>query len=97
MTFYNWKYDYVLFKDLDLEKDFKYTGNPYNIISNDYNKINEVFLKDLDETVEKAKKERGENEQNLYLTHIGPLYTSTNSNVENREVLYLSSKNLVKN
>ena len=92
MTGYEWKYDFVLFKDLDLEKDFKYTGYPYNVTPNNYNKSDEVFIKDLDETVEKAKKEGGENVQILYLTHIGPLYTSTNSIVENGEVLYLGSK-----
>ena len=92
MTGYQWKYDYVLFKDLDLEKDFKYTGYPYNVTPNSYNKSDEVFIKDLDETVEKAKKEGGENVQILYLTHLGPLYTSTNAIVEGGEVLYLGSK-----
>ena len=94
MTGYNWRHDFVLFKDLNLEKDFKYGGYPYNVTPNDFHKSDELFVKDLNETVDKAKKEGGENVQILYLTHLGPLYTSTNTIVENGEVLYLGSKQL---
>ena len=93
MTGHQWRHNFVLFKDLNLEKDFKYSGYPYNVTPNDFAKSDELFIKDLNETVEKAKKEGGENVQILYLTHLGPLYTSTNTIVENGEVLYLGSKN----
>ena len=92
MTGRQWKHNFVLFKDLNLEKDFKYSGYPYNVTPNDFSKSDDLFIKDLNETEEKAKKEGGENVQILYLTHIGPLYTSTNTIVENGEVLYLGSK-----
>ena len=93
MTGRKWKHNFVLFKELNLEKDFKYGGYPYNVTPNDFHKSDDLFIKDLNETVGIAKKEGGENIQILYLTHIGPLYTSTNTIVENGEVLYLGSKN----
>jgi Icc-related predicted phosphoesterase len=93
MTGRKWKHNFVLFKELNLEKDFKYGGYPYNVTPNDFHKSDDLFIKDLNETVDIAKKEGGENIQILYLTHIGPLYTSTNTIVENGEVLYLGSKN----
>lgn len=93
MTGRKWKHNFVLFKELNLEKDFKYGGYPYNVAPNDFHKSDDLFIKDLNETVDIAKKEGGENIQILYLTHIGPLYTSTNTIVENGEVLYLGSKN----
>ena len=93
MTGKKWKHDVVLFKELNLKEDFKYGGYPYNVTPNDYHKSDDLFLKDLNEVVDKAKKEGGENVQILYLTHLGPLYTSTNTIVENNEVLYLGSKN----
>jgi len=92
MTGHNWHENYILFKDLDLEKDFKYGGYPYNVTPNSYKKSDEIFAKDLNETIEKAKKEGGEDIQIIYLTHLGPLYTSTNAIVENGEVLYLGSE-----
>ena len=93
MTGRKWKHNFVLFKELNLEKDFKQGGYPYNVTPNDFHKSDDLFIKDLNETVDIAKKEGGENIQILYLTHIGPLYTSTNTIVENGEVLYLGSKN----
>ena len=48
----------------------------------------------MNQTFDKAIKEGGENIQILYLTHLGPLYTTTNTIVEGGEVLYLGSKNL---
>ena len=93
MTGHNWKHNFVLFKELNLDQDFKYGGYPYNVKPNDYHKSDDLFLKDLNETVDKAKKAGGEKVQILYLTHLGPLYTSTNTIVENGEVLYLGSKN----
>ena len=93
MTGRKWKHNFILFKELNLEKDFKYGGYPYNVTPNDFHKSDDLFIKDLNETVDIAKKEGGENIQILYLTHIGPLYTSTNTIVENGEVLYLGSKN----
>ena len=93
MTGRKWKHNFVLFKELNLEKDFKYGGYLYNVTPNDFHKSDDLFIKDLNETVDIAKKEGGENIQILYLTHIGPLYTSTNTIVENGEVLYLGSKN----
>ena len=93
MTGRKWKHNFVLFKELNLEKDFKYGGYPYNVTPNDFHKSDDLFIKDLNETVDIAKKEGGEDIQILYLTHIGPLYTSTNTIVENGEVLYLGSKN----
>ena len=93
MTGRKWKHNFVLFKELNLEKDFKYGGYPYNVTPNDFHKSDDLFIKDLNETVDIAKKEGGETIQILYLTHIGPLYTSTNTIVENGEVLYLGSKN----
>ena len=93
MTGRKWKHNFVLFKELNLEKDFNYGGYPYNVTPNDFHKSDDLFIKDLNETVDIAKKEGGENIQILYLTHIGPLYTSTNTIVENGEVLYLGSKN----
>lgn len=92
MTGHKWKNNFVLFKELNLEKDFKYTGYPYNSKPNSFNKSDEIFIKDLNDTVEKAKKDGGDDIQIVYLTHIGPLYTSTNTIVENGEVLYLGSK-----
>ena len=92
MTGNKWKHNFICFKDLDLEKDFKYSGYPYNVFPNSFHKSDEIFIKDLDDTVEKAKKEGGEDVQIVYLTHIGPLYTATNTIVENGEVLYLGSK-----
>ena len=94
MTGNKWKHNFVFFKDLNLEKDFKYTGYPYNTSPNSFHKSDDIFIKDLNDTVEKAKKEGGENVQIVYLTHIGPLYTATNTIVENGEVLYLGSKKL---
>ena len=93
MTGKKWRDDIVLFKELNLNEDFKYGGYPYNVTPNDYHKSDDLFIKDLNDVVDKAKKEGGENVQILYLTHIGPLYTSTNTIVENNEVLYLGSKN----
>ena len=93
MTGRKWRHNLVLFKELNLNQDFKYGGYPYNVTPIDYHKSDDIFIKDLNETVDKAKKEGGENVQILYLTHIGPLYTSTNTIVENGEVLYLGSKN----
>ena len=58
---------------------------------NSFHKSDEIFIKDLDDTVEKAKKEGGEDVQIVYLTHIGPLYTATNTIVENGEVLSIHS------
>ena len=92
MTGNKWNHNFICFKHLDLEKDFKYGGYPYNVFPNSFHKSDEIFIKDLDDTVEKAKKEGGENVQIVYLTHIGPLYTATNTIVENGEVLYLGSK-----
>ena len=93
MTGNKWKHDFVFFKDLNLEKDFKYSGYPYND-SNNFHKSDELFIKDLNDTVDKAKKEAGDDVQIIYLTHIGPLYTATNTIIENGEVLYLGSKKL---
>ena len=92
MTGNKWKHNFIIFKDLNLEKDFKYGGYPYNASPNSFHKSDEIFIKDLDDTVEKAKKEGGDDIQIVYLTHIGPLYTTTNTIVENGEVLYLGSK-----
>lgn len=87
-----WKENYIFFKDLECERDFKYKGYPYNYEPNNYEKSDEMFIKDLNETIDKAKKESGDDVQILFLTHIGPLYTNTNVIVENGEVLYLGSK-----
>lgn len=92
LTGYQWKYNSILFKELNFEKDFKYQGYPY--ILNNFSKCDDMYIKDLNETVEKAKKEGGEDIQVLYLTHIGPLYTPSNVIIENGEILYLGSKNL---
>ena len=94
MTGKKWKHNFVVFKDLNLEKDFKYSGYPYNVEPNSFHKSDEIFIKDLNDTVDKAKKEGGDDIQIIYLTHIGPLYTATNTIVENGEVLYLGSKQL---
>ena len=92
MTGNKWKHNFVVFKELNLEKDFKYGGYPYNAEPNSFHKSDEIFIKDLNDTVDKAKKEGGDDVQIVYLTHIGPLYTATNTIVENGEVLYLGSK-----
>ena len=92
MTGHDWKHNFVFFRELNLEKDFKYTGYPYNASPNSFHKSDKIFIKDLNETVDKAKKEGGNDIQIVYLTHIGPLYTATNTIVENGEVLYLGSE-----
>ena len=94
MTGKEFKHDVVLFKNLNLEKDFKYSGYPYNVNPNDYNKSDDLFLNDLNQVTDEAKKVGGENVQILYLIHLGPLYTETNTIVENGEILYLGSKKL---
>lgn len=96
MTGRQFKFDVVIFKELNLDKDFKYSGYPYKSTPNDYSKSDDLFLQDLNQTIEKAKKEGGENVQILFLTHLGPLYTPTNTIVESGEILYLGSKNLGK-
>jgi len=97
MTGRKWKHDYIYFKELNLEKDFKYSGYPYNANPNSFRESDKIFIKDLKMTVDKAKKEGGDDVQIIYLTHIGPLYTSTNTIVENGEVLYLGSKQMGEN
>ena len=92
MTGHNWKHNFVFFKELNLEKDFKYSGYPYNAAPNSFHKSDDIFIDDLNKSVDKAKKEGGEDIQIIYLTHIGPLYTATNTIVENGEVLYLGSE-----
>ncbi len=94
MTGRKWKHDHINFKELNIEKDFKYIGYPFNAISNSFRESDKIFIKDLNMTVDKAKKEEGDDVQIIYLTHIGPLYTSTNTIVENGEVLYLGSKQM---
>ena len=49
MTGHNWKHNLVLFKELNLDKDFKYGGYPYNVKPNDYHKSDDLFLKDLND------------------------------------------------
>jgi Icc-related predicted phosphoesterase len=92
MTGKRWKHDFVYFKELNLETDFKYGGYPYNVFPNSFHKSDHLFINDLNDTIDQAKKEGGDDIQIVYLTHLGPLYTSTNTIVENGEVLYLGSK-----
>ena len=91
MTGHDFNKDFIIFKDLDLKKDFKYKGYPYNV-GVDYEDSDKIFMKDLNETFEKVIKEGGKDSQIIYLSHLGPLYTHTNHIVEGGEVLYLGSK-----
>lgn len=91
LTGYKWKYNSILFKDLNFQKDFRYQGYPY--ILNNFSKCDDMYINDLNEAVEKAKREGGQDIQIIYLTHIGPLYTPSNVIIENGEILYSGSKN----
>ena len=87
--------DMIPFKSLDF-KNIKYEGYPYNVdnTSENYIKSDLIFSKDLQDVIDKVKKEGGENIKMILVSHIGPVYTWTNVLVIDGEVLYLGSKNL---
>ena len=84
---------YVPFSTLDYDK-FKYAGYPYNASPDSYEKSDELYAKDLDFMIKKAKVEYGDNVQMILLTHCGPSYTSTTLLVEEMRVFYMGSNNL---
>ena len=87
-----WNKNFIPFKDIDFSR-FKYTGYPYNVKSNDYIESDEMLLKDFNEVLNEGKKVWG-NSQLIFLTHIGPLFTTTNAMEEEGEYLYLGSKSI---
>lgn len=91
------KYDenFILFKTLD-KKNFKYKGYPYNAEPDDYEKTDEIFGKDLEEVIKKAKEDGGEDINIILLSHLGPLYTTTNYVVLKDDIMYLGSEILGK-
>ena len=85
-----WSKDFIPFKDIDFTK-FKYTGYPYNSASNDYIESDEMLLYDFNEILNEGKKVWG-NSNLIFLTHNGPLFTTTNASEEEGDYLYLGSK-----
>ena len=87
-----WSKDFIPFKDIDFSK-IKYTGYPYNATNNNYNESDEMLLNDFNEVLNEGKKVWG-NSQLIFLTHLGPLLSTTNSMEEEGDYLYLGSKNI---
>ena len=87
-----WSKDFIPFKDIDLS-NFKYTGYPYNVKSNDYIESDNLLLKDFNEVLNEGKKVWG-NSQLIFLTHIGPLFSFINCVEEEGDYLYLGSQNI---
>lgn len=87
-----WSKEFIPFKDIDFSK-INYNGYPYNTNPNDYLKSDEMLLNDFNEVLNEGKKVWG-NSQLIFLTHIGPLLSTTNSMEEEGDNLYLGSKNI---
>lgn len=87
-----WNKDYIFFKTLD-KKNLYCPGFPYyDKEKGDFESGDAIFGKDLEELIKKTKEEGGEDVSIILLSHVGPLYSATNSIVEGGKVLYLGSE-----